>query len=962
MFGPYYGSKKGPYDVQVGVGWDGFEFNGDKSQARLVGCEIWRDSSANIVDSTNDLSWSGGAVSDGSDSVSTSGTGRKKLKSVTGQWQTLSYSSQVTSSFSVSWSGVNAADGTVSVSRTVKYPLRPIGAPDTPGTPAVSGSGASRTLTWTNTNPADSSKPYQQIEVRRRVNGSATTPTVAVLGVVTSWTTSDLPTNSKIEWSVRAKNSAGTSGWSAWATAMYTTLATPTMGSAAKNSVGNIVVTLTNLAPWATAVEIEDSADGVSWSNVGSPSVSAIGTVTWTHTGPNAGITHRYRARAVRSGMQSGYSATSNVVQLQAAPNPPTILAPAAGAVFDPTEPLTVQWLHNPVDTTPQTQREVQYRLNAGSWTSLGGVVTTTAQTLTAAANTWTSGTLELQVRTRGAHATFSPWSATRTVTLTRRPVATLVAPSGTVNTATIAVEVSFYDPDGQGWARTRATLASASGDLIETIEADGGLTILPPFANRLANTASFQVGVQVMNDAGLWSAFDTNTITVAFLPPGVPQVVSTEWDHDRAAVSVQTDNPAGQAAVELRRNHAADPAGVSALAQGVGRWTAGSSSEATYSNATGITGPFSPTTAKRLTLTGTGVQGHGWHVVGVTNAASPTGVPLLSVTPGSPVTLSMWVRWTTASVVAIVGYWQVRYSADGATWQAAETTLPNAALAAGQWVRVSATFTPPAGAIWLASRFVSSGPSDRAVGNTMEATGLLIEKVGTLGDYFDGDLPDSSTEDYAWTGTANLSASTATSYGTTDTAFQRLWRVNDDGTETLIADLIPADGTVTDPTPLTTGQTYRLEAVTTEGATASNTFSIPADPVVAGSWWINVGADLVTFIRYNPRRERSATLAQVGEYYAGRPDETVVYGEARTRGHDLAGVITPDEGTDWATLEAMALTPDVAVVRGPDGSRIRVRIAGTTASDSSYSKQDVSLQLVRVGDDSPFETIDLGA
>ena len=116
-----------------------------------------------------------------------------------------------------------------------------------------------------------------------------------------------------------------------------------------------------------------------------------------------------------------------------------------------------------------------------------------------------------------------------------------------------------------------------------------------------------------------------------------------------------------------------------------------------------------------------------------------------------------------------------------------------------------------------------------------------------------------------------------------------------------------------------------------------------------------------MTFIRYNPRRERSATLAQVGEYYAGRPDETVVYGEARTRGHDLAGVITPDEGTDWATLEAMALTPDVAVVRGPDGSRIRVRIAGTTASDSSYSKQDVSLQLVRVGDDSPFETIDLG-
>lgn len=41
---------------------------------------------------------------------------------------------------------------------------------------------------------------------------------------------------------------------------------------------------------------------------------------------------------------------------------------------------------------------------------------------------------------------------------------------------------------------------------------------------------------------------------------------------------------------------------------------------------------------------------------------------------------------------------------------------------------------------------------------------GVMIEKVATLADYFDGDTPDAGGVDYAWTGTAHGSTSTATS------------------------------------------------------------------------------------------------------------------------------------------------------------------------------------------------------
>lgn len=215
--------------------------------------------------------------------------------------------------------------------------------------------------------------------------------------------------------------------------------------------------------------------------------------------------------------------------------------------------------------------------------------------------------------------------------------------------------------------------------------------------------------------------------------------------------------------APELRRNHARDPRGASPAAQGVGRWTQ-SSGVGTYTNETGISGPagLGITTCKRVTLVSSASDSYGWHIIAATNSATPSPAEMLPVTPGEPITLSLYVRWTTVGVAAITGTLQVRYSADGATWQAAAITAATPSIAKGSWVRVAATVTVPADAQYMAVRFFSTGPSDRASGDFLDGTALLIERSASLAAYMDGTYsPDASLP--AWTGAVNDSASILT-------------------------------------------------------------------------------------------------------------------------------------------------------------------------------------------------------
>lgn len=185
----------------------------------------------------------------------------------------------------------------------------------------------------------------------------------------------------------------------------------------------------------------------------------------------------------------------------------------------------------------------------------------------------------------------------------------------------------------------------------------------------------------------------------------------------------------------EERRNLALDPRAAAPAAIGVGRWTNNSGS-GTYSVVDGVETPMAGlTTVRRVTLTSATFVSRGWGLIGVVTG-QPQAAALLPVTPGEPVTVSLWIRWTTASQGILDASLRVRYSGNGTTWLGSMSEEWHE-VTAGQWSRIDATLVPPAGAAYLAVSFVSVG-DDMAIGDTLDATALLIERSAVLGDYFD--------------------------------------------------------------------------------------------------------------------------------------------------------------------------------------------------------------------------------
>jgi hypothetical protein len=131
--------------------------------------------------------------------------------------------------------------------------------------------------------------------------------------------------------------------------------------------------------------------------------------------------------------------------------------------------------------------------------------------------------------------------------------------------------------------------------------------------------------------------------------------------------------------------------------------------------------------------------------------------------TPGSTYTGSIWVKRTVGSRSQNIRL-QTRLSATSGTFVEVFTS---SSVSSNNWteIKLSATPTDPTGLfIELFVRNASTG----AIGDTFLADGLLVVKENTNDFYFDGstsDIPASRRPELAWTGTADLSTSTAEAY-----------------------------------------------------------------------------------------------------------------------------------------------------------------------------------------------------
>ena len=242
-----------------------------------------------------------------------------------------------------------------------------IAAPAAPGQPEVARVNDGRhTLSWTRN--ATSSKPYASQRILREdfgPNGWSNVRVVAtVSGTATSYTDTTTGPNSAYGWWVEAVNASGASR-SAKTVTLRTTPAPPHNVQAFKIG-DNIRVSYDQIWPGSEGVihEFQDNPNGDGWVNVGTVS----GDGEFTHFDVDPAKTHQYRIRtsvplqgASGTRLVSAWSTPSNIVQLLAPPLAPTLLGPQ-GAV-DRDEPVLFRWRHNPVDTTDQTEFELEWWL-----------------------------------------------------------------------------------------------------------------------------------------------------------------------------------------------------------------------------------------------------------------------------------------------------------------------------------------------------------------------------------------------------------------------------------------------------------------------------------------------------------------------------------------------------------------------------------------------------------------------
>lgn len=528
--------------VRVGVRW-GDPVSPSPAGGQTVWVDILIDRAVNITDTSNALSWSG-SLSGSVSNLNLSGSGQAVIRSMN-----VSGAIGGNLTLDVNLDNVDYAGGRLSASQSVWVPYA---LPNKPtGFTGNRISDSRFDLSWGAAYDNGAGKPWTGLRLDRWDNVANTWTRIANLDwSATSYSDTTTKANRRYNYALWAYNSAGDSSHTHTGD-LYTSPAAPTIGTPAKLTNGSIDIPWTNNSSFATALEVQDSPDGTTWTSLTStaPIVSP-----YNHASPNTAVTHRYRLRVQGpNGLWSAWSGTSSVVQLQAPPNAPTNLAPTVSAIG---EDLVVTWQDNPVDSTQQRAYQLRHRVKGTpTWTTIPQTLSATRSHTIPAATYATAGEVEVQVSTWGAHADPSPWSATLTTKRATRPTAGIsTPPSGTVLTGTdLVADLTYFQPQGTPLAAWSATLKRA-GTMVAT-RAGGPADPLTGirFDDALEDSTAYTLEVQVTSTDGLASTITSAAYTVDYAEPPTPTIV-VAWDPDTASATVTITNPAGTPEVVLNR------------------------------------------------------------------------------------------------------------------------------------------------------------------------------------------------------------------------------------------------------------------------------------------------------------------------------------------------------------------------------------------------------------------------
>lgn len=544
-----YGTKHN--GVKIGVFWDGIIVSADGSQARITDAHVNIDRDVNISDSSNRLEWGGGAVTDGADNdVNVGGSGEKRIKDCSETWITLNYGSTKTATFTARAERIDYAGTTLTVSKSITYPARAYDPPAAPTNIAATLNMplGQATVTWTNSPTA--AAPVANNIVERSTNGGVSwVPLPTLPGSYVSFTDTGLSANSRYRYRVKSVSSAGSSAYNTMLTDLITTPAPPANCTAVKNANGSITVSWADRSLYEFSFEVLH-ASGSTWD--ASPIVTLpANTTSWTHPAPSTVVTHKYKVRATAGGLASSYSAESNSVLLLAAPLAPTQLLPSSANAIDASVVNRFSWKHNPVDSSAQDQNEMQYRIiGAGSWTN-AGVVTSANQYRDIAASFFVNGNAyEWQMRTKGAHASFGPWSTSSTFVTSAKPSGVWSAPSdgGVVYTSRFTPQFLYTDPETKPMSKYRAQLVSEAGAVLEEVSqivTASNSTLVPvPIAATLTNEMTYFLRGWVWDADGMMSTMFEAAFVSDFPVPMQPIFGDIVWNNSDGTVTIPWTNP----------------------------------------------------------------------------------------------------------------------------------------------------------------------------------------------------------------------------------------------------------------------------------------------------------------------------------------------------------------------------------------------------------------------------------
>jgi hypothetical protein len=295
-------------------------------------------------------------------------------------------------------------------------------------------------ITWDN-NPGEET-PYASVIIERQTNGGAWAQLSSLGSTVASYTDNTTSADSYYAYRVKASNASGDSAYATTGTT-YNTPAAPGTPYVVRTGDTSVSATMSNVSKTTTALEVQRSTDGKTWSTIST--ISGARVTAFTDT-PGGG-TFYYRARNTRGSLVSAWSGTSSAVVTICAPAAPTLLSPLNGSVqLSTAQVIQLRWMHNPIDGSSQTAAQVRWSTDGTTWKTMD---VTTAQRLNVDNSFAVNSTVSWQVRTKGVHADYGPWSGTATFKVCRPPQLSVDSPGDTVSNLPIKVSVSYDDVSG---------------------------------------------------------------------------------------------------------------------------------------------------------------------------------------------------------------------------------------------------------------------------------------------------------------------------------------------------------------------------------------------------------------------------------------------------------------------------------------------------------------------------------